>query len=589
MKKYMSIIKHMLKIVHKSYSKSYYLVVITSLMLAGAYVLRANIEKNLFDGTRLFILDTSLDNRYNVLVQFATFVLIYIITQVIVHVSNYIEEILEFKMKNKLSKEICLKTSHLSAECFEDSIFLDQLEKAEKGKDDAINILLCTTALVTYYIPYLILMSIWLWHQSEMLVITILIAFLPTVISYAMQINMYSKNEDDVAPLRRKSKSYEESMIGKSKGKETRINGGHRFFMKKYLDALNQIYTFDMKVTNKRQRLNMLLKVVQAFSFVSIIGISIYLAAKGEISIGTFAAVFTSIDILYSNLNEAVSRQYASISESFATVENYYDFIENDTYAKANNRRGLIKSVHNLSYRYPNSDFDSLRNVSFEINAGETIAVVGENGAGKSTLAKLLLGIYTPTSGHICTTEDENCEYTAVFQNYMRYSMSLSDNISLSGKEKTLKPSEIDALLSKVGLNISQDKFDKGKNTVLGNEFGGIELSGGEWQKLSIARGIYKDYDFIVFDEPTASIDPIEESNIIKLIHELTEDKTSFIITHRMATVKHADKILVLKKGELVEVGNHEDLLKVDSEYKRLYETQKNNYVYNCDSESAIS
>ena len=579
LKSFGKVIKHILKYIIKNYKMNYFALVVTSMMMAGTFVLRANIEKNFFDSAYMFYLDSSLANRNNILFYFIMFVIIYILTQTIIHGSNYIEEILELKLQKKLSKEVCVKASYLSAEYFENPNFLDSLEKAQKGKDDAINILLCTTALVTYYIPYIIFMSIWLWSQSALLVITILLAFVPTVISYTVQVDMFSENEDNVAPLRRKAKAYEDSMIGKGQEKETRILGGYKFFMFKYKEVLSKINDFDLSVIKKRQNLNVLLRVIQSLGFVSIIMISVYLAAKGEISVGAFAAVFTSIDILFSNLNEAVSRQYASISESFGTVENYYKFIEDETYVKTSCQRGPITKVENLSFRYPNSEFESLKNISFEIKPGERIAVVGENGAGKSTLAKLLLGMYSPTSGNIYTLTNKDYEYTAVFQNYMKYSMSLKDNIVLSDSDKNHDFSDLTTVLSKAGLDIENEKFIAGFDTVLGKEFGGMELSGGEWQKLAIARGVYKDFDFIVFDEPTASIDPIEESNIYNMINDLTTAKTSLVITHRMATVRFADRIFVLKQGELVEIGTHEELMKLKGEYCRLYESQKNNYA----------
>lgn len=572
-------IRHILKKIVKQHKLYYLFLVMTSLAIAGFYVLRANIEKHLFDGTHLLFINSSGANINNIILYFLYFVMIYILIQIIIHSSNHIEELLEFKLRKELSKGICIKISDLSAENFEDANFLEKLEKAENGKDDAINLFLSTTAIVTYYVPYIIMMSFWLWSQSKLLVIAILLAFIPTVVSYSIQVNMFSKNEDNVAPYRRKSKAYEDSVIGKGKEKETRILGGFNFFMEKYRDMMIKIQAFDLTVVNKQNRMNILMKVIQSLSFICIIVISIYLAASGKITVGAFAAVFTSIDILYSNLNEAVSRQYASISESFATVENYYEFIENDDFKESNCQTRQIEKVENLSFKYPNSEYESLRNINFEIQEGERIAIVGENGAGKTTLAKLILGIYTPTDGEIHTYSNKNYAYTAVFQDYIQYSMSLKDNILLSDNIKKMKSSDVKKLLSTCGLDISNDKFDDGLNSFLGKEFGGIELSGGEWQKLAISRGIYKDFDFIVFDEPTASIDPIEESNIINMIRTITKDKTSLIITHRMASIKFVDRVFVMKEGELIEKGSHEDLMNLRGEYFRLYESQKNNYV----------
>lgn len=575
MKRMTKLLKHLLGEIRRHFMLDYSILVITSMMMAGTFVIRANIEKSLFDNAYQFYLTPSTTHRNAIFIAFALFVGIYALTQTIAQGSNYIEEILQSKLEKKLSLQLSEKASRLSATYFEDMRFLEKLEKAQNGKDDAINILMCTTALATYYLPYIIFMSIWLWQQSVLLVVVIVLAFIPTVVSYSVQIKMYAEKEDHVAQLRRKEKAYEACLIGKGQEKETRLLGGHGFFINRLKEVLRQIGSFDLKVLKRRQKTNLCLKAIQSLSFVSIILIAMFLTAKGKISIGAFAALFTSIDILYSNLNEAVSRQYASISQSMGTVENYYHFFEDNGYALSKGHNGPITKVENLSFKYPNSNLETLKNITFDIRAKERVAIVGENGAGKSTLTKLLLGIYQPTQGKIHTTPDAHYRYTAVFQNYMKYAMTVQDNVKLSPDNHR---KGIHRVLAESGLNMAKEKFTTGVETALGKEFGGIELSGGEWQKLAIARGIYQDFDFIVFDEPTASIDPIEESNINHMIQAVTADKTSFVVTHRMATVKLADRILVLKEGQLVEDGTHEALIKLKGEYFRLYESQKNNY-----------
>ncbi len=575
---YMKVLKHLLKHIFKNHKLNYILLLVTSTLMAITFVLRANVEKSFFNSAFNFYKDASLANKNNILIYFIFFVIVYILTQFIVQLSNYIEEILQFKLEKRLSLQLCDKTANIPPEYFEDALFLDKLDKAMNGKDDAINILICTTALLSYYLPYIVFMSFWLWSQSILLVFVIIIAFIPTIISYSTQIKMYSQYEDDVAQLRRKEKAYEENMIGKTQAKETRFLGGYRFFMAQFREVLNTIFYFDIGVLKKRQKMNFYLKALQSLAFVSIIIISIYLTVKEKISIGTFAALFTSVDIMISNLNEAVSRQYASISESFGTVENYYGYLEEDFGIYGNGHEGALVRLENVSFKYPNNSFESLKDINLDIKPGERVAIVGENGAGKSTLTKLLLGIYRPTNGVVHTTPNEDYRYTAVFQNYMKYAMTIKDNVLLSLQGAPTKPSHLHEVLLKSGLDLSKEKFTLGVDTALGKEFGGMELSGGEWQKLAIARGMYDDFDFIVFDEPTASIDPIEESNINHVIHELTKGKTSFVVTHRMSTVKLADRILVLKEGEIVEDGSHEALTHLKGEYFRLYESQRNNY-----------
>lgn len=576
-KVYLNILKHLLKRIRKKEKLLSIFLVVSCVMIALLFVFRADTEKKIYDG--LFSLTKNYQNDLmkTVIISFILFIIIYIVHQIIIYLSNLSDEILTLRLQKIMSDDLCMRTSRLSAENFEDPNFLDKLEKASQGKNDAIIVLLNSIALITYYIPYTIFMSFWLWEQSKLLVIIIIISFIPTIIAYIVQVKLLSENEDSVAPLRRKATNYNESIIGKVQNKDTRISGGFKFFIKKYKDTVELIANNDLKVYSKQRNINISMNVLQSLSLISIFLISIYLTYKGEISIGSFAAIFSSVDTMYSNIDEAVNSQFAGISESFATVRNYFEFISCKDFEKYQNAQKEVTGLENIYFKYPNTDSYILKNINLNIKEGEKIAIVGENGSGKSTLAKILLGVYKPTEGKI-TYSDKSSVLNTVPQDFVKYSMSIKDNVIISHSNKVINDEGLCKILDKTGLNVDSDKYNSGLDTMLGKEFSGIELSGGEWQKLTIARAINKKSDFIVFDEPTSAIDPIEETNIINLINEIAKNQTSIIITHRMATTKNADKIIVLKNGSIVEEGTHEGLLSLKQEYCRLYQSQKSNY-----------
>lgn len=571
-KTYLGALGNTVKIGIKYAPINFLFLIMGSLGMAFTFVWQSDAEKKLFDNVFLFTLK---ENSNKILISFIAFVFAYVCTQIMIHLSNCAEEIIEFKVQKLLSKEICKKASNMNPLLFEDSIFLDKLAKATRGKEASVTLTLCTLALMFFYIPYFILMCSWLFTISPLLVIIIPMAFIPSIIAYIAQIKIYIENEETIAPLSRRLQVYEDSMVGKYSIKETRLLGCLNYFMKLYKDVLFIIAKKEYEIRGKRQKLNIILKLVQASGFILIILLAAVLAINGSISVGAFAAIFSSIDILFSNMNEAVSRQFATISEEFGSVYHYNSFMENGEHDNNYQDKIMITELSNMSFAYPNCKEMILKDISITIEPQQTIAIVGENGAGKSTLAKILMGIYEPTSGTVNKKELEIGK-SAVFQNYVNYALTLKENIKISQSGDKVGFQEA---VEHIGIENLPNKLEKGWDTLLSKEFGGVDLSGGEWQRVALARGIYRTSDFIMFDEPTSAIDPFEESNMYTKIAEISRDKTAIIITHRMATVQFADRILVLKGGRVVEEGNHQDLLKKGGEYTRLYESQSQNYM----------
>ena len=258
--------------------------------------------------------------------------------------------------------------------------------------------------------------------------------------------------------------------------------------------------------------------------------------------------------------------------------------------AKPKNFQPIQKgfTFENVGFRYMNSDVWANRHLNFDLHVGEKLALVGENGAGKTTLVKLLARLYEPTEGRILLDGVDLREYDLqslriqigiIFQDFLRYQMSFSQNIAVGNiAEKENKKLILSAAEQSLADKVAQrlpGNFDQ----MLGRRFNqGVDLSGGEWQKVALARAYMRDAQFLILDEPTAALDARAEFEVFKRFSDLTKGKTAVLISHRFSTVRMADRILVLNKGEMLEIGSHEELIRKGGQYAELFQLQAAGY-----------
>lgn len=276
------------------------------------------------------------------------------------------------------------------------------------------------------------------------------------------------------------------------------------------------------------------------------------------------------------------------IPECAAFVKDYYDFMDMEEAEKGTEKLcsdfDSIK-VKQLSFSYPGRKTPAVSNLSFTIKRNEVVAIVGNNGSGKTTLVKLLTGLYQAQKGQIyygrqnlrsLDPEEFYKQISFVSQDFIKYELTVRENIGIGDWKQMENTDKIYMLLHQVGLEtfISQASV----NQLLGNEFGSRELSVGQWQKLAIARGMMKDSSVIFLDEPTAALDPLMETKVLKMFLKIAREKTAIIVSHRIGICKEVDKIIVMKEGKIAEIGNHEKLLAEKGEYYRLYTMQQKWY-----------
>ena len=505
-----------------------------------------------------------------------------IFSQILNGVTNFMYSNMNKKLNGVMQYQVNQKSYKIRAIDYENPTTLDSINKAFEGSQRCVDLVFLIISMVAFHVPYLLFMFMYLSSIQPSLSVVLLFMFVPLMMSQIFKSNIIAKMEDCSAPLRREVAEYDRFVIGREFFKETRVLGIFGYIKSKYLTSLGKMQKYIWQYEKKAGYVELLMRGVTLGGYLLILFMLIFFVRRGEITIGEFAAVLASITLVISIMQDVVERNLGLASRNIGYAKNYIQFQrlpERIDEAKPNGDNDYGISISNMSFQYPNAKSYALFDINLKINHGETFAIVGDNGSGKSTLSKLIMGLYEPTSGSIDIASQNTKSrlpypmFSAVFQKFCNYKLKLRENIILSQPNRE---NDISQTLEKIEL--SPSNFPQGLDTMLSAEFDGIELSGGQWQKVAIARGLYRVHDIIILDEPTAAIDPIEESNLYLKFAEISKNKTSIIITHRIGSVRIADRIGVLEKGRLVEVGNHDTLLAKNGVYAELFRLQADWY-----------
>ena len=505
--------------------------------------------------------------------------------------------LLDSLLGDLVSHEISLRLMHQSArldlECFEDSDFYDKLERARRQASSRILLMsqvlaqLQDSITVFFLAAALITFNAWL---LLLLAITLIPAFLGETHfnsqSYSLMYG-WTQERRELDYLRFAGASDETA-------KEVKIFGLSDFFGSRYKKLAGEYYRANRDLSARRAAWGGLLSMVGSLGYYTAYAVIIYRTVYGELSLGDLTFLSGSFLRLRS-LMEAILIRFSSIADSALYLRDLFDFLEmepriisidNSLPFPVTIRKGF--TFENVGFRYPQMKQWVLRDVSFTLHPGEKLALVGENGAGKTTLVKLLTRLYDPVEGRIMLDGHDLRKYNldglrdavgVIFQDYVKYHLTATENIAVGliderNNETRIKEAARQSLADKVIENLPN-----GYHQMIGRWFKqGTNLSGGEWQKIAIARAYMRDAQLLILDEPTASLDARAENEVFRRFVELTFDKCAVLISHRFSTVRMADRIVVLHEGKLLEHGTHDELLAVGGRYSELFQMQAAGY-----------
>lgn len=424
--------------------------------------------------------------------------------------------------------------------------------------------------------------------------IILLIVLLVVVSNTVVKMRLNRLEEKTIPDFKRNSREFSyinDTFSNFDNAKEVRINQCKELFNNKYNENIWERWKLNTSYGRKKFLLNMCLHIADAIQLVSVYGYAGYMTWNGLISFGSFTVYAASVI----NFSNAFSKLVNAVLDVGLAVRFVPRYCEIKTLAQESDSvdmswradRPLEIKFENVSFRYPNTSQMVLENINLTISDGCKLAIVGENGAGKTTFIKLLCRLYSPTSGQI-TLNGINIEnipreiyaglLSVVFQDYKLFSFDVVDNIVLNSK---LEEEKLVDVIGKSDLRSKIDSLPNGIHTYINREFDehGVEFSGGEMQRLALARAYYKGSPIVILDEPTAALDPKSELNLYEHFQSIIDDKSAIFISHRLASTAFCDRIVVFSAGQIVELGTHKELLDLNGIYANMWKVQAELYI----------
>lgn len=494
---------------------------------------------------------------------------------------------------NDSSIELIQKTARVDLEYLEDSEFYDKLERARRQTVGRVNLMSNSLAQAQDLITIVSLVSALIYFYP-ILIVLLFISIIPTFLNELKFSNSNYKLTSRMAPERRQLDYMR--VIGASDvtAKEVKLFGLADFISNAFSTTADKYYQSIKKLTIKRSIWGGLFNIIGVIAYYGAYVFIILKAVASIVTIGELTFLAGSFNRLRTQLQTMFTR-FSNITESAMYLHDYFDFIDmefNESSAfellptPTTIEDGIV--FENVTFSYPNAHLPVFNDLSFKLFKGEKLALVGENGSGKTTLIKLLLRLYEPTSGRILldgvdvrhyNKEEYQKLFGAIFQDFVKYYLTTRVNIAVGNIEKV---NDDQRITKSAELSLADEVVKdllKGYDQELGRRFkNGAELSGGQWQKIALARAYMSEAPVIILDEPTSALDARAEYEVFQRFIGLTKGRTSIIISHRFSTVRMADRILVLKNGEVLELGTHEELMAKGKLYAELFELQAEGY-----------
>ncbi len=506
---------------------------------------------------------------------------------------DYSDSLLADKYTRHVSIQVMKHAAELDLIAYEDPVFYDRLERARVQATDRLGMIQSIGRLEQQIITA-VSMSVAIMVYSPWLMLMLVAGVIPAFLGESHFAFLgYAKNFRQT-PIRRQLDYLRVLGGSKEAAKELKLFGLKNFLTERFTRLSDQIYKEDVGLAKRRLFVGSILSIVGTAGYYSAYVFVIWRTIAGTVSIGSLYFLTNAIQQASINIQQVFST-LAGIADQALFLTDLLAFFEmqptirskpNPLPVPHNFVQGF--EFRNVAFSYPGSPRQILHNFNFQLRPGERVALIGENGQGKTTIVKLITRLYDPTEGQVLLDGVDLRDYDlddlyrrigVIFQDFMRYEMTARENIAFGRVEELEQLEHIQIAAGKGLADEVIRKLPGHYEQMLGRRFeGGVDLSGGEWQKIALARAYLRNAEVLILDEPTAALDARSEFEVFQRFAELTLGKMALFISHRFSTVRMADRIIVLENGKIVEEGNHEQLSRHGGRYAEMFEMQAASY-----------
>jgi len=516
-----------------------------------------------------------------------------IVSDILSRLVGLVDTLLAERVGTETSLRLMRHAATLDLEDFEDSELQDSLERARRQASGRMTLMgqvfnqVQDMVTIVSFAAGLVIYAPWL-------IVLLAVALIPSFLGEAhFNAQSYWLNYHR-APERRELDYVRQTAASVDTAKEVKIFGLNDFLLERYRALAMSFYEANRKIAVQRAGVGGLLATIGTVAYYVAYAYIVWRTVHGEFSIGDLTFLAGSFRRLHQMMEgllagfTQVSGQALYLDDIFSFFEIQPEIVSPPDALPVPRPIGEGFVFEDVGFRYPGAERWAVRNLSFTLKAGEVLALVGENGAGKTTLVKLLSRLYDPDEGRILLDGHDLREYDlfdlrsnigVIFQDFVRFHLSAGDNIAVGRIEARGDRARIEEAARRSLADEVIAKLPAGYDQVIGKRFrSGVELSGGEWQKVAIARAYMREAQVLILDEPTAALDARAEYEVFQRFKELSQGKTAVLISHRFSSVRMADRIVVLADGRVEDIGTHEELLERGGRYKELFELQAAGY-----------
>jgi ATP-binding cassette subfamily B protein len=516
-----------------------------------------------------------------------------IVTAIVARATDYTDSLLADKYTRHVSVEVMKHAADLDVIAYEDPVFYDRLERARVQATDRLAMIQAIGRLVQQVITT-ILFSASIIFYSPWLMLMLVAGVIPAFLGESHFAFLgYAKNFRQT-PVRRQLDYLRVLGGSKEAAKELKLFRLKDFLTGRFAKLSDQIYQENVSLSRRKLVAGALLSIVATVGYYSAYVFVIFRTLYGAMTIGDFYFLVNAIQQASSNIQQIFST-LAGIADQALFLTDLLAFFEMQPTIRSKPNalpapRPIVQGFEfsNVSFSYPGSSRLVLSGLNFHLHPGERVALIGENGEGKTTIVKLITRLYDPGDGQILLDgvdlreydlEDLYREIGVIFQDFMRYEMTARENIAIGRIEELAHLPLVQQAARKSLADGVIAKLPAGYEQMLGRRFEtGVDLSGGEWQKVALARAYLRDAQLLILDEPTAALDARSEFEVFQRFAELTAGKMALFISHRFSTVRMADRIVVLENGRIAEEGSHDELARRGGRYAEMFEMQAASY-----------